>query len=50
MSFILATSTSFNSTLQILKFKSSSGIFQAGRTITLANGATATIAGSIPTS
>ena len=43
-STITATSTSFNSTLQILKFKSSSGIFQAGRTITLANGATATIA------
>ena len=41
---VTATSTSFNSTLQILKFKSSSGIFQAGRTITLANGATATIA------
>ena len=43
-STITATSTSFDSTLQILKFKSASGTFQAGRTITLANGATATIA------
>ena len=43
-SSITAESVSFNSTLQILKFKSASGTFQAGRTITLANGATATIA------
>ena len=43
-SSITATSVSFDSTLQILKFKSASGTFQAGRTITLANGATATIA------
>ena len=43
-STITATSTVFNSSLQTLKFKSASGTFQAGRTITLANGATATIA------
>ena len=43
-SSITATSVSFDTTLQILKFKSASGTFQAGRTITLANGATATIA------
>ena len=43
-STITATSTSFNSTLQTLKFKSANGTFQVGRTITLANGATATIA------
>ena len=43
-STITATSVSFNSSLQTLKFKSASGTFQAGRTITLANGATATIA------
>ena len=43
-SSITATSVSFDSTLQILKFKSANGTFQAGRTITLANGATATIA------
>ena len=43
-STITATSVSFNSTLQTLKFKAASGTFQAGRTITLANGATATIA------
>ena len=40
-STITATSTSFNSTLQTLKFKSANGTFQVGRTITLANGATA---------
>ncbi len=43
-SSITATSTSFDSTLQILKFKSASGTFQIGRTVTLANGASATIA------
>ncbi len=43
-STITATSVSFNSTLQTLKFKAASGTFQVGRTITLANGATATIA------
>jgi len=43
-STVTATSVSFNSSLQTLKFKSASGTFQAGRTITLANGATATIA------
>ena len=43
-STITATSTSFNATLQTLKFKSASGTFQVGRTITLANGASATIA------
>ena len=43
-SSITATSTSFDSTLQILKFKSASGTFQVGRTVTLANGATGTIA------
>jgi len=43
-STITATSVSFDSTLQILKFKLASGTFQEGRTITLANGATATIA------
>src|SRR5210317_814354 len=43
-SSITATSVSFDSTLQILKFKSASGTFEAGRIITLANGATATIA------
>ena len=43
-SSISATSVSFDSTLQILKFKSASGTFQVGRTITLGNGATATIA------
>ena len=43
-STITATSVSFDSTLQILKFKASSGTFQEGRTLTLANGATATIA------
>ena len=41
---ITATSTSFDSNLQILKFKAPSGTFQVGRIITLANGATATIA------
>ena len=41
---ITSPSVSFDSTLQILKFKSANGTFQAGRTITLANGATATIA------
>ena len=34
-STITATSVSFNSTLQTLKFKAASGTFQAGRTITL---------------
>ena len=43
-STITATSVSFDSTLQILKFKAASGTFQEGRTLTLANGATATIA------
>ena len=43
-STVTATSISFDSTLQILKFKLASGTFQEGRTITLANGATATIA------
>ena len=35
-STITATSVSFNSTLQTLKFKAAGGTFQAGRTITLA--------------
>ena len=34
-STITATSTSFNSTLQTLKFKSANGTFQVDRTITL---------------
>ena len=43
-STITATTGVFDSTRQILKFTSASGIFQAGRVITLSNGATATIA------
>jgi len=43
-STITATTGVFDSTRQILKFTSASGIFQAGRLITLSNGATATIA------
>ena len=43
-SSITATTVSFNSTLQILKFTSASGTFQADREITFSNGATATIA------
>jgi len=43
-STITATTGVFDSTRQILKFTSASGIFQSGRVITLSNGATATIA------
>jgi len=43
-SSITATVSSFNSTLQILKFTSASGTFQADREITFSNGAFATIA------
>ncbi len=43
-SAITATSGTFDSTRQLLKFTSASGTFQVGREITLSNGATATIA------
>jgi len=41
---ISATSGTFDSTRQILKFTAASGTFQVGREVTLSNGATATIA------
>ena len=43
-SAITATSGTFDSTRQLLKFTSASGTFQVGREVTLSNGATATIA------
>jgi len=43
-STITATTGTFDSTRQLLKFSSASGTFQVGREITLSNGATATIA------
>ena len=43
-SAITATSGTFDSTRQLLKFTGASGTFQVGREVTLSNGATATIA------
>ena len=43
-STITATSGTFDNTRQLLKFSSATGTFQAGRVITLSNGASATIA------
>ena len=43
-STITATTGTFDSTRQLLKFSSATGTFQAGRVITLSNGASATIA------
>ena len=43
-STITATTGAYDSTRQILKISSASGVFQVGREITLSNGATATIA------